>query len=99
MANESEDLKKDIEALKATINKLAKDVSSMSNSMADDLKARAGSAADDVREGARAVAGEIGDKGRESVEAIENTVRDRPFQSLLIAFGSGLLLAQLLRKR
>ena len=99
MANDSENLKKDIEMLKATIDKLAKDVSSISASMADDLKARASGKADEVREDARAVAGEICEKGRESVEAIENTVRDRPFQSVLVAFGTGLLLAQFMRRR
>ena len=100
MANEnSEDLKKDIETLKATIDKLAKDVSAISGSLAEDLKSRASRTADDIRGGARSVASEISEKGRESTEAIEKTVRDRPFQSLLIAFGTGLLLAQFLRKR
>jgi ElaB/YqjD/DUF883 family membrane-anchored ribosome-binding protein len=99
MANDSEDLKKDIETLRATIEKLAKDVSSINNSLAEDLKTRAGRAADDVRDSARTVASEIGEKGRESAETIEKTVRDRPFQSLLVAFGTGLLLAQFLRKR
>ena len=99
MANDSENLKKDIETLKATIDKLAEDVSSLSASMADDLKPRASGKADEVREDARSVGGEMCEKGRQSVEAIENTVRDRPFQSLMFAFGTGLLLAQFLHRR
>ena len=99
MASESESLKKDIEELRAILDKLGKDVSSISHSLAEDLKTRASRTADDIRDGARTVAGEIGEKGKESVEVIEKTVRDRPFQSLLVAFGAGLLLAQFLRKR
>lgn len=99
MDSESESLKRDIEELRAAFDKLGKDVSSMGLAQAEDLKARASRTVNDIREGARAVAGEIGEKGKESLDAIEKSVRDRPIQYLLIAFGAGLLLAQLLRKR
>jgi ElaB/YqjD/DUF883 family membrane-anchored ribosome-binding protein len=99
MANESEVLKKDIEELRASMEKLTKDVGALSRSLADELKARASRTAASARESAEAIAHEIGEKGRESTESIERTVRERPFQSLLVAFGAGLLLAQVLRKR
>lgn len=98
MASDSETLKQDIAELRASLDKLSKDVASISQSLAQDLKARATGTADDLRDRARAVAGDISAKGKESAEALENTVRERPLQSLLIAFGVGLLLAHLLRK-
>mgnify|MGYP003629014190 CR=1 FL=1 len=99
MASESDTLKKDVEELRSALEKLTKDVSSVSKSLAEEMKARAGRTADDVAESARNVAGEISAKGRETAEAVEDTVRNRPFQSVMVAFGAGLLLAQLLRKR
>ena len=42
MASEAETLKKDIEELRGSIEKLSKDVSSIGQSMAKDIKARAG---------------------------------------------------------
>ncbi|CAN0449939.1 unnamed protein product [Ectocarpus fasciculatus] len=99
MASETETLKKDIDELRGSIEKLSKDVSSMGQSMAQDLKAKAGNAAESIRDGAKATAQQIGEKGKQGAEAVENTVRERPFQSLLVAFGAGLLLAQLLRRR
>lgn len=99
MASDSETLKKDIAELRASIETLTRDVTSMSQSMSDGLKERASRTADSVRNGARNAANEIGVKGRQSAEAVENTVRDKPLQSLVVAFGAGLLLAQLLRKR
>lgn len=99
MATESETLKKDIEELRSSIEKLSKDVSTMGDSMAKDLKARAGEAAGNIRDGAKAVASDIGAKGKQSAEAVEQTVREHPLQSLLVAFGAGLLISQLIRKR
>lgn len=98
MASDSETLKRDVEALRASLDKLSKDVASMSQSLANELKARAEHTADDLRDSAHTVTDQIGAKGKESAEALEKTVRERPFQSLLVAFGAGLLLAQLLRK-
>tara|TARA_R110001606_G_scaffold149857_1_gene289878 strand:- start:268 stop:567 length:300 start_codon:yes stop_codon:yes gene_type:complete len=99
MATESETLKKDIEELRASMEKLTKDVSSISQSLTDGLKDKASRAANNARESARNVASEIGTKGKQSAEAVEQTVRDKPLQSLVVAFGAGLLLAQLMRKR
>ncbi len=99
MASEAETLKKDIEELRGSIEKLSKDVSSIGQSMAKDIKARAGETAENVRDGAKATVRQIGEKGKQGAEAVENTVRERPFQSLLVAFGAGLLISQLIRKR
>jgi len=86
-------------ALRASIERLTKDVASLSHALTDVLKSRAGQAADDIRDGVRTATGEIGDKAKDTKDAVEHTIRERPFQSLLAAFGAGLLIAQLFRKR
>jgi ElaB/YqjD/DUF883 family membrane-anchored ribosome-binding protein len=98
MASDSETLKQDMAELRASLDRLSKDVASISQSLAQELKSRATGKADDLRDRARAVADDVSAKGKESAEALEKTVRERPLQSLLIAFGAGLLLAHLLRK-
>tara|TARA_R110001592_G_scaffold291718_3_gene561192 strand:+ start:895 stop:1194 length:300 start_codon:yes stop_codon:yes gene_type:complete len=98
MNAKNEQAHNDFDELKATIEKLTADVSAMSHSLANLLKAGAGRAADDIRDGIKSAAGDISDKGKASKEAIEMTVRERPFQSLLAAFGVGLLIAHLCRK-
>ncbi|MEX0694161.1 MAG: hypothetical protein WD075_06945 [Rhodospirillales bacterium] len=95
----NEHAQEDYDTLKATIEKLTADVSALSHSLADVLKERAGRAAHDIRDGVKSAAGEISEKGKASQEAIEQTVRERPFQSLLAAFSVGLLIALLFRKR
>lgn len=99
MPTENDALKKDIQELRESLDKLTKDVSAIGASLADEVKTRAGRTADSVREGARNAAGEIGAKGKQTVDTVENTVRERPLQSVMVAFGVGLLLAQLVRRR
>lgn len=99
MKTANEHAQEDYEALKATIEKLTADVSALSRSLTDVLKATAGRTANDIRDGVNTVAGEISDKSKASQAAIEQTVRERPFQSLLAAFSVGLLIALLFRKR
>lgn len=96
---EAETLKKDLDELRHSVERLSKDVSSLSKSLADQLKTEASSAAHQARKSAAAVADEINAKGKESAEAMENAVKEHPFQGLLIAFGIGLLLSQILAKR
>lgn len=98
MKTANEHAHEDYDALKATIEQLTADVAALSHSLSDSLKASADQAANDIRDGVKSAAKDIGDKGKASQAAIEQTVRDRPFQSLLAAFSVGLLIALLFRK-
>tara|TARA_R110002073_G_scaffold135766_3_gene284164 strand:- start:17206 stop:17505 length:300 start_codon:yes stop_codon:yes gene_type:complete len=98
MKTANEHAHEDYEALKETIEKLTADVATLSDSLAEALKESAGRAANDIRDGVKSAAADISDKGKASQEAIEQTVRERPFQSLLAAFSVGLLIALLFRK-
>ncbi|MQA64698.1 MAG: DUF883 family protein [Alphaproteobacteria bacterium] len=96
---EADALKKDFDELRHSVEQLSKDVSSLSKSLTDQLKAEASSVARQARKSAASVADEINTKGQESVEAVENAVKEHPFQGLLIAFGVGLVLSQFLSRR
>jgi len=99
MKTANEHAHEDYDALKATIEKLSNDVAALSHSLAEAVKVSAGRAANDIRDGVKSAANGIGEKGKASQEAIEQTVRERPFQSLLAAFSVGLLIALLFKKR
>lgn len=99
MATESETLKKDVAELQATLNKLTKDVTSMSQAMAEDVKSRAGKANGEIRENVKKFAEQARDKGKESAEVVGAQVGENPFRSLLIAFGAGVVLSQLISRR
>lgn len=88
----------DMADLRASFDKLSKDVASLHHSLAEVLRSRAGQAAAEIREGIDSAAEDIGTKSAEYKDSIEKTVRERPFQSLLAAFGIGLLIAQLFRR-
>jgi ElaB/YqjD/DUF883 family membrane-anchored ribosome-binding protein len=99
MTTDTKQEKDDMAELRASVDRLTKDVAALSHSLADILKERVGQAADDIREGVKTAAGEIGEKSKASKEAVEQTIRERPYQCLLAAFGAGLLIAQLFHKR
>jgi ElaB/YqjD/DUF883 family membrane-anchored ribosome-binding protein len=88
----------DMADLRANCDKLSKDVASLHHSLAEILRSRAGHAASEIRDGIESAAEDIGAKSAEYKDSIERTVRERPFQSLLGAFGIGLLIAQLFRR-
>lgn len=98
-ASDTEALKKDIEELRATLEKLTKDVGTVSQSMAEQLKTRATVTAEGLRDSAQHLASEIGARSAESAKAVESKVRENPVQSLLISFGVGLLLSHLFTRR
>lgn len=87
MTTRSDTLHKDIDELRAAVEKLTGDVTEIGKSVAGDARSAAGQKAR-----------EIGETGRKAAGAVEDTVRERPVQSLAVAFGAGLLLAGLLRR-
>lgn len=98
MASETETLKKDMAELQSTIDKLTKDMGQLSKAVGEDLQSRANGSAAEIKDRARKVAANARDKGRESVEAVETHVSENPLRSLIVAFGAGILISQLLRR-
>lgn len=99
MASQTETFKKDLDELRAAIDALASDVNTMSKSMSDDLAARAKSTASKARESAAGMAEDVMEKGKQTADAVEAKVQANPLQSLLMAFGLGVLLSQLINRR
>tara|TARA_R110002110_G_scaffold91964_12_gene239289 strand:- start:5522 stop:5821 length:300 start_codon:yes stop_codon:yes gene_type:complete len=99
MSTSNDAIKKDIDDLRAVLNQLTSDVSELSKSTATNLKSQGEKKAAELKAGVQAGSQAAVEKGRESAAAIEGTVRERPFQSLMVAFGAGLILSQILRKR
>lgn len=93
------DLKDDVAALKTAINDLTKDIKTVSESVVKDTRTRAEAAAADLRGGLDDAARTAKERGRQSAEAVRGTVAQHPLQSMLIAFGAGLVIAQLLKRR
>lgn len=99
MASETDTLKKDMADLRASIDALTKDVSTMSRSFADDAKNGASKKAEELRDNINKVAGQARDKSKESVEAVSTSVAENPLRSLVFAFGAGVVISQLLQRR
>lgn len=103
MATNKEDdigvLKKDIDELRSALNTLTRDLRSAVDANAKSASAKAGEKLDEVRRDAADIAHKVADRGRESAEAVADAVKERPLQSLLVAFGIGLLLSRLLDRR
>lgn len=99
MASQTDTLKKDLDELRAAIEALAGDVNTISKSMSDDLATRAKNTANRAKKSAAGIADDMVEKGKQTASAVEEKVQTNPMQSLMVAFGLGVLLSQLLNRR
>jgi ElaB/YqjD/DUF883 family membrane-anchored ribosome-binding protein len=106
MAAANRNLEEELDTLKASLDTLRKDVSSLASSFGD-------AATDEVRTRGRRAraavgratnrAGEVWDdatsevsrRGREGVASLEHQIDERPFISVLVAFGIGVVIGKL----
>lgn len=84
-------LRADIASLAETLRDLAKEVAS---DTVDAVKEKLGQASGEVRD----VASRAKEKAASAADSAEDTVKEHPLASVLIALGLGFLLAQLLRR-
>ena len=109
MAAANRNLEEEFDALKAGVDMLRKDISSLVSSFGD-------AATDEVRTRGRRAraavgraterAGEVWDdatneasrRGREGVAAVKQQIEERPVISLLVAFGVGLVIGKLINR-
>ena len=92
-------LKKDIDELKAALKGLTGDLKGLAETRSDSAAKKAGEKLGEIREDVAGAAQKIAYQGRQSAEAVADAVKDRPLQSLIVAFGVGLLLSRLLDRR
>jgi ElaB/YqjD/DUF883 family membrane-anchored ribosome-binding protein len=99
-------LEKELEALRADMAKLRSDLAGLADAVKDAGQRRVDGARESLADLAGALRDELKgafdgarDKSRKSVETVEQTIEEKPFLSLLTAFGVGVLLAKLLDRR
>lgn len=78
----------DLEALKSDLAALRDDLASLSASLLGE-----------GAKGARAARAAVEERISSATEEVEHFVEERPFTTMLIAFGAGMLAAALLRRR
>lgn len=91
-------LKDDIEALKDAVARLTESLKARGADEAEGLGAKAGAAARNARERVETMAEDAAARGRQAVDDVGMRVREHPLQSLLLAFGLGVLIALLTRR-
>jgi ElaB/YqjD/DUF883 family membrane-anchored ribosome-binding protein len=94
----AEDLQAQLDALKAEIASLAATLQADGWKMAEALKDRAGGMSGEAAARARAALHDIRAETDRLEDRLEAQVREKPLQSLLTAFGLGLIVSIILRR-
>lgn len=86
--SEIDNIKQDIDSLKTNVVELTKHLKANGETQAADLKEKAAEQIDHLKE-----------VGHNQFETLENQIKEKPSQSVVLAFVSGLLLSGLLNRR
>lgn len=86
----------EIKVLKDDLAGLRKDMQTLVKTVGDDAKARGRETVNKAKAEATHYADEAMSRGREGFAAIESQIEERPFTSVLMAFGIGLVVGKLL---
>jgi ElaB/YqjD/DUF883 family membrane-anchored ribosome-binding protein len=97
--NDMQSIRDDIAALRADLSAITQDLKSMGKSRAEATKENLSATAQSLKEEITRLFDETRERGKKSVEAVETEIGERPFTSLLISFGAGLILAKLLERK
>lgn len=93
---ELEDLKKDIEAIRAELNNFSEDVRSLTKTKLRDVSDETEKVADKVKTSAESAIHSSKKTVKSSVDDFETSVRERPMTSVAAAFGLGILISKLM---
>ena len=86
--NASNSLDADLAALREDLKSLASTVSELSKSKSEDIKQQFGASVDKAVE-----------RGRDAADSFQETVKQRPVTSVLMALGVGMVIGHLLDRR
>ena len=92
-------LGKDVETLRDDISKLREDLTGIAQSLLEKGKSETEAAKERLSEGLQDEFQAVRDKSNETVESLEDQIREKPLLSLLIAFIVGLFLGKLFDRR
>ncbi|MFN0133848.1 MAG: YqjD family protein [Phycisphaerales bacterium] len=105
MARKAASIRRDMDAIKDDLTALQSDISDALRDLVAAGKNEAGDVRDRLEKSIRdrldqlsERAEEIGQYGRRAVDGLESQIEEKPWQSVGIAFGVGLLLGVILRK-
>ncbi|MDH3771988.1 MAG: hypothetical protein OET79_13515 [Nitrospirota bacterium] len=109
MAAANRNLEEEFDTLKAGVDTLRKDISSRANSFGDaatdEIRTRGrrarsavGRATDRASEVWDDTTNQASRRGREGVAAVERQIEERPFISVLLAFGIGVVIGKLINR-
>ncbi len=91
-------IKDDLTSLKTDLVSAMRDLVEAGKSEAGDAKAKIEEALHEKLERLNSAAHGVADRGRRVAQGAQHFVEEKPFQSIAIAFGVGLLLGAVLRK-
>jgi ElaB/YqjD/DUF883 family membrane-anchored ribosome-binding protein len=93
------DLNKDVDAIKADLDALRKDLSNVLETIKGTAKNRAESEIDALQKRLNQIASDVQTSGRDSLRAVEGQIGDKPLVSVAVAFALGLMLGKLFDRR
>jgi ElaB/YqjD/DUF883 family membrane-anchored ribosome-binding protein len=93
------DLNKDVDAIKADLDALRKDLSSVLETIKGTAKSRAESEIEALQRRINQIASDVQTSGRDSLRAVEGQIEEKPLVSVAIAFAVGLILGRMFDHR
>jgi len=93
------DLNKDVDAIKADLDALRKDLSSVVETIKGSAKSRAEAELDALHKRLNQIAADLQTSGRDSLRAVEGQIGEKPLVSVAIAFAVGLMIGKLFDRR
>jgi ElaB/YqjD/DUF883 family membrane-anchored ribosome-binding protein len=93
------DLTKDVDAIKADLNALRKDLSGVVATIKGTAVNRAETELDALHKRLNQIAADLQTSGRDSLRAFEGQIGEKPLVSVAVAFAVGLMLGKLLDRR
>lgn len=97
-SNDIENIRSDVESLKTNIMALSKQVEAEGKLTAADVKAKAKENITELRQRMHENISNFQDYSKDQFAVVEKEIKNRPAQSVAIAFGAGVLLSALLRR-
>jgi ElaB/YqjD/DUF883 family membrane-anchored ribosome-binding protein len=93
------DLGKDVDAIKADLDALRKDLASVLETIKGSAKSKAESEIEALQKRLNQIAGDLQTSGRDGLRAVEDQIEDKPLISVAIAFTVGMVLGRLFDRR
>lgn len=94
-----QDLGKDVEAIRADLDALRKDLAGVVEAIKGTAQGRADSEVEALQERLNKLADDVQAGGREGLRAVEQQIEERPLASLAVAFAVGMVLGRLFDRR